>query len=63
MSIREALDEMRVNRKGTVTSLVLCKRELFYLPRLQDAEETVYPVTPELAEEEARHFGCEWSIQ
>jgi len=66
MTIREALDEKRRQLNGKVAHLVLCKSELFYL--LKDGErlgngprDSVYPVTPKIVSQEARHFGVDWS--
>lgn len=57
MTIRKALDTKRSEREGTVTALVLCKHELFYLPSTANAPgDSVYPVTPEQAAREAEWF-------
>lgn len=59
-TVRQALDEKRRQLAGQVTSLVLCKGELFYYPRPGDGvKDSVYPVSMELAQQEAAHFGCE----
>ena len=58
MTIRDALDEKREERKGNIKALVLCKRELFYLPALGNSpNDTVYPVSLEVAQREANFFG------
>jgi hypothetical protein len=58
MTVREALDQKRVERKGDIEAIVYCKRELFYLPtRGNSPEHSVYPVSRELAREEAEWFG------
>lgn len=57
-TVREALDEKRKQRKGNVTSLVLCKQELFYCPETGNApSDSVYPVSVEVAQVEAAFFG------
>lgn len=61
-TVHEALDEKR-ERKGNpdlpaVTSLVLCKFELFYCPVTGNApSDSVYPVSVESARKEAEFFG------
>jgi hypothetical protein len=58
-TVREALDEKRVQLKGKVTGIVLCKRELFYLPSPGNgADDSVYPVSVAVAKEEAAFFGA-----
>lgn len=58
MTIREALDEKRAERKNDIKSLVLCKHELFYLPeRGHSPKDTVYPVSWNQAQKEAGFFG------
>lgn len=60
--VRYALDEKREQLKGKVTGLVLCKRELFYLPSPGNgSDDSVYPVSREVAAKEAEFFGCDWS--
>jgi hypothetical protein len=63
MTVRDALDEMRLRRNGTVVRLVLCKYELFYmpLPKSPSPSDSVYPVTMDLARQEAEYFGCDVS--
>jgi len=57
-TIREALDEKRVERKDNCTALVLCKYELFYLPIIgNDPKGSVYPVALNTAQKEAAWFG------
>ena len=57
MTIREALDQKRKERKDDCTGLVLCKGELFYLPQVGHLpEHTVYPVRLEWAQREAEFF-------
>lgn len=62
MSVSEALEEKRVQLSGKVTGLVLCKRELFYLPSPGSGpDDSVYPVSVEMAELEAKHFDVSLS--
>ncbi len=57
-TVREALDQKRIERKGNCTALMLCKYELFYRPATGDAEkDSVYPVSIETAKKEAEWFG------
>jgi hypothetical protein len=57
-TVKAALREKRRERKGNLESLVLCKRELFYMPEIdKSAEGSVYPVDLELAQKEAEWFG------
>lgn len=57
-TVREALDQKRVERKPDCTGLVLCKYELFYLPDIGNRiDDTVYPVALETARKEAEWFG------
>jgi hypothetical protein len=58
MTVRQALDRKREDRKGDVTALVLCKHELFYLPsRGNLPADSVYPVSWDAATREAEFFG------
>jgi hypothetical protein len=58
MTVREALDQKRIERKFDCKALVLCKQELFYLPKkCNNTSNTVYPVTLEVAQQEAVWFG------
>lgn len=64
MTVGEALEEKRRQLAGKVTELVLCKRELFYLPAPGNSpEDSVYPVTKEMAEREAKRFGVSLTEQ
>ncbi len=59
-TVRQALDEKRRQLKDNVTSLVLCKGELFYYPPPGNgAKDSVYPVSMDQAQQEAAFFGCE----
>jgi hypothetical protein len=64
MTIREALDEKRVELKGKVKSLFVCKRELFYVKMDgttgNGVDDSVYPVSNEIVASEAEFFGVEW---
>jgi hypothetical protein len=58
-TVRNALDAKRKELTGKVTSLVLCKGELFYYPYPEGgADDSVYPVSRAAAQKEADHFGC-----
>jgi len=59
-TVRDALDKKRQEREKDIKALVLCKRELFYLPATgHSPEDTVYPVSLEVAQEEANFFGVQ----
>ena len=58
MTIKSALDQKRQQLQGKVAALVLCKRELFYLPSPGNSpNDSVYPVSLRMAEKEAAFFG------
>jgi hypothetical protein len=63
MTVRQALAQKRLERKGNVEALVLCKAELFYMPSPSPCtpDDTVYPVRRAAAEAEARWFGVPFS--
>jgi len=59
-TVRRALDKKREQLQGKVTELQLCKQELFYHPSPGDGpDDSVCPVSLDLAREEAKFFGCE----
>lgn len=60
-TVDEALKSNRVALKGKVQSLVLCKRQMFYVLKNDElCQEEVYPVTAAMVEAEAKHFGVPW---
>lgn len=63
MTVRKVLDKNRKELKDKVNSIVLCKRELFYLTKTGICNSSVYPVSVKSAAEEAMFFGVEWSEQ
>ena len=58
-TVREGLDENRINLKDKVVTLFLCKKELFYITSEKKYDDSVYPVAKKTAEEEAEFFGVE----
>lgn len=64
MTVREALDEKRIQLGDNVKQLVYCKRELFYVLKNGKmgirAEDSVYPVSKKIVAAEAAFFGCDW---
>lgn len=62
-TVKQALDAKRQELNGKVFGLFLCKNELFYSLEDGMVQDTIYPVSLDIATKEAKFFKCKVSEQ